>query len=362
MNIVCFSDIRWDFLKHRHHHILENLPSDWKILFFQPATLSMNKFKNSKIPDNVTIITVPTLPYFDRIGLHKVNDLFTNFWLKKYVKKFKFQNSTLLFYDPRFSSIIGKLNEKLIWYEIVDDRKFFQGIKNWYSLYMKNLLQKSDIVTTSSKNLFNKLNNSPDKFFYVSNAVDFEHFNQTHDIIPPDIKQISSPILGYVGTIGDWFDFELLKKILASFPKISVVLLGYLYPSQEKKIKELKNFKNFYFLGTKHYSEIPLYIKQFSLCLIPFKVNELTKSVNPLKLYEYSASGKNTVSTMLPEIEHFSNIVHFAKNHDEFIKLISDVLESPHNAEILTNFAKKNTWDVVIKNILSILENHEKKL
>jgi len=36
--------------------------------------------------------------------------------------------------------------------------------------------------------------------------------------------------------------------------------------------------------------------------LIPFKVNALTKSVNPIKLREYLAAGLPVVSTPLPEV------------------------------------------------------------
>lgn len=365
MNIICFSDIRWDFLKHRHQHILERLPKDWNILFFQPSNLfrNSNMTKCSKIPDNIIVVTIPTLPYFDKNSfLRKINDKFIVFWSKYYAKKYNFNDSILLFYEPRFVSVIGQLNERLVWYEIVDDRLQFDEIHSWYLQYIEKLLKKSNVLTTSSKILYQKFSQNFKNIFYIPNAVDPQHFHLNEKISSPnDLKNINSPIIGYVGTIGEWFDFELIQKILNEYPDYSIVILGYVNSKFKKSIHALGKFKNFHNLGIKSYLDLPQYLQQFSCCIIPFKINELTNSVNPLKLYEYSAAGKNTISTNLPEIQEFSDIVYLAKDHDEFLNMIPKAITNQQDSQKLIKFAEEHNWNTTVNKIMSILKKYLKE-
>ncbi|MDH7571484.1 MAG: hypothetical protein QHJ73_18060, partial [Armatimonadota bacterium] len=43
-------------------------------------------------------------------------------------------------------------------------------------------------------------------------------------------------------------------------------------------------------------------VRHFDVCLIPFRMNELTRGVNPVKLFEYFAMGKSVVSAPLPDV------------------------------------------------------------
>jgi hypothetical protein len=60
--------------------------------------------------------------------------------------------------------------------------------------------------------------------------------------------------------------------------------------------------------------------------IIPFVVNALTLNVNPIKLREYLAAGLPVVSTRLPEIEPYGEVVHLAANEGEFIEGIEKAL------------------------------------
>ena len=49
---------------------------------------------------------------------------------------------------------------------------------------------------------------------------------------------------------------------------------------------------NITWLDHKSYDELPYYLSWFDKCFLPFKDCELTKYVNPCKLWEYMASEK----------------------------------------------------------------------
>ena len=66
MNILWFSEIRWDYLKTRKQHLLSLFPKEDKILFIQPLSLSKNKFPIEH-PKNIINKTVPIFRRGNRI-------------------------------------------------------------------------------------------------------------------------------------------------------------------------------------------------------------------------------------------------------------------------------------------------------
>ena len=59
---------------------------------------------------------------------------------------------------------------------------------------------------------------------------------------------------------------------------------------------------------------------------MPHLVNELRKRSNPLKIWEYLASGKPFVSVDLPAIDAAREFVDVAKDREHFIELVADAL------------------------------------
>ena len=53
--------------------------------------------------------------------------------------------------------------------------------------------------------------------------------------------------------------------------------------------------------------------------LIPFRINELTRNVNPIKLREYFSAGLPVVSTRLPECSQFPEWCSVADSREEFL-------------------------------------------
>ena len=74
------------------------------------------------------------------------------------------------------------------------------------------------------------------------------------------------------------------------------------------------------FLGRIDYCDLPNYIRWFDVATFPFKVNQLTQGVNPVKIYEYLAAGCLVVSVDLPEIRKLKDVCFISKDDDEFIE------------------------------------------
>lgn len=73
-------------------------------------------------------------------------------------------------------------------------------------------------------------------------------------------------------------------------------------------------------------SALPAYCRGFDVGVIPFKTNELTTRANPLKLREYLAAGLPVVSTPLPEVARYADLVYLKNGADAFLTGIDAAL------------------------------------
>ena len=374
MDIICFSDIDWDFLWQRHQQLLTRFPKDWNILYVQPSFIGLlikNPIKvlPTQVENNIRIVSLPTMPFIpfsDRFSilLRKINNFLIVFWTRFFMKIYNIKNPVVIIYEPRFSCVVGKLNELLICYEVADDRLEFTQVPRWIKNNIDFLIQKADLVTIASRYLYDKLvKKRRHNIFLVGNGVEVEHFKKARKNveIPSDICDIKKPIVGYTGAIGEWFDFQLIENILKNYPDFSIVLIGPTFPEQRIEIDRLKkSYTNFYALGKKSYNLLPNFIRAFNVCLIPFKINELTRGVNPNKLYEYLAAGKPVISTALPEVKKYNETIYVAENYGEFLSYINKALTSAHDLEKFFKIADENTWQEKAKEIMKIIQTEKR--
>ena len=107
----------------------------------------------------------------------------------------------------------------------------------------------------------------------------------------------SVPVIGYVGTIGTWFDWPLVIKIAQLFPRAKVRLIG---PIFSKPLSTLP--PNVELTGPMEHGAAMTCAAKFNIGLIPFVRSELTDGVDPIKYYEYRALGLPVVTTRFGEM------------------------------------------------------------
>ena len=131
------------------------------------------------------------------------------------------------------------------------------------------------------------------------------------------LKTLSHPMIGYVGTISNHINCDLVEAMVRLRPEWSWVFVG---PCQVP-LKGLKELPNAHFIGQQPHRSLVNYIHEFDVCIIPYLLNNYTATVFPTKLNEYLAVGKPVVSTNLPAVCDF--------NEQHKILTISD--EQPEN-------------------------------
>jgi glycosyltransferase involved in cell wall biosynthesis len=171
---------------------------------------------------------------------------------------------------------------------------------------------------------------------------------------PADIASLPRPRIGFVGMIDPLrFDPELIARLAADKSRQIVIVGGFLNGSD----KSIPNLPNVHRLGMKHVTQLPAYIKGFDVCIMPYRVNETTRYIFPLKLFEYLATGRPVVATPIPAVQLHRDYLYVASTPDEFAAAVGRALQedSPSGRERRRKHALAYDWDAHIQKKLDAL-------
>jgi glycosyltransferase involved in cell wall biosynthesis len=215
------------------------------------------------------------------------------------------------------------------------------------------LMERADLVVTSSAKLYDKALMFNDNTLLVRNGTDFELF---HALRPNGrLDGVRRPIIGYYGAISEWFDPGVVARCAEKHPEWTFVLIG---STLGCNVNGLRRLANVHLLGEMPYRDLPGYLYYFDVCMIPFKVCELTMATNPVKFYEYISSGKPVVSVRLPEMERHADICYLYNNDEEFEKgILSALAEKDEGLRTRRmEVARTSSWDQRFQDIKGRLE------
>jgi glycosyltransferase involved in cell wall biosynthesis len=146
-----------------------------------------------------------------------------------------------------------------------------------------------------------------------------------------------------------------VEEVANHRPDYSFVMVG---PALGKQ--KFPRAPNLYYLGLKPYKLIPSYLHYSDVLIIPFRVSSMTQACNPIKLWEYLATGKPIVSTNLPEVSNIKE-VNIAQTPDEFSSSLEAALRSGNNRLAKTKrieVARQNDWSQRAHEILAIINQN----
>ncbi|MGB9868192.1 MAG: glycosyltransferase [Bacillota bacterium] len=207
------------------------------------------------------------------------------------------------------------------------------------------MIATADLIIAASKPLCERLLECGKPIFLIGNGADFSLFSRAAQGIlpvPREMAHISPPVIGFVGALGPWLDVDLLAALGREAERLgwTVVLVG---PPFGAHVPQMKSIVS---VGYKPYHELPCYIARFNVCILPFDKSPTAAHSNPIKLYEYLASGKPVVATDIPEALHLKDLVWVARNVEEFLSLIGEaVANPPKNVADRLAFAMANSWE-----------------
>lgn len=284
------------------------------------------------------------------------------------VQYLSLRNKVLWLANPFATDFIGAFDEKIFVFDAIDRFTEHPGmfsVKEEISQAYCRIKQKADIIFTVSQELRQFLGEGRANVFQIPNAVDMHFFKKAKNICPHDLRSIKKPIAGHIGQTEGKIDIDLMEYLALNIPDVNFVFVG--RTGDKKSVQPLFRHSNIFFLGEKHYSVIPLYLSHFDVCLLPHKVDEFTKNMDPQKVYEYLAMGKPVVSTPVSGVEAFQNVIHIAKGKEGFVPAIRESLnDDPELIKRRIEAVRLHSWrnrvETMLQHIMEAIAARERKL
>lgn len=309
----------------------------------------------SQVDDSLWVLTpFPRLPYrnhFRVIGWF--NQYLLRFKIKKAIKSLNFDRPLLWTFLHQTADLVSAFNEKISIYHCVDDWPALlpmarMGLPKQIRVDEDQLVNRVDIVFRVSKQLLMGREGERTPVVEIPNGVDTDLFiaaglQGKQDLA--DLDGLSRPIIGFSGSLGPWIDTELIRKVAVKFPKASIVLIG--LNEKNPNVKNLIAEKNIHFLGMKQRKDVPFYLANFDVCLMPFDKGQVGEGLLPLKMFEYLAVGKPVVAISSKTMQDFGDVLYLASDSDSFLDLVENAIADGQSGELIDariRVAQEYSW------------------
>ena len=285
--------------------------------------------------------------------------------IKHFARHHDFQAPLIWTYHPFMLGSIAGLEHSAVVYHCVDDLSAIPGIdKIAFNIEEKRLLSQCKAVFVTSEALKEKCLPFNLNTHYSPNVVDFEHFATAHNKgpLPDDLANIPSPRIGYIGALSDFkVNFELIHDVAKARPDWSWVLIGDEREGQHSvDVAKLKDLPNVYFLGHKPYEQLPVYLRGIDVGTLPTLLNDYTKSMFPMKYFEYLAAGVPVVSTPLEFTKQQSAAIQIGIDQTSTVEAIDRQLQRGKLSKEEGKFyVSANTWNSRLEKSIDILNKNK---
>jgi teichuronic acid biosynthesis glycosyltransferase TuaH len=356
--ILYIMHLDWRWIKQRPHFIAEGLSDFYDVTvihFYSKHYLFKNSETSTPNEKNLKLLPAFRLPFYQKKIIYDLNKIYIKLYFKFLIERYDPDFLWITF--PQLYDYIPSNHHCKIIYDCMDLSTGFDYKEN-FKLRLSNaesrLINDSDAVFVSSNNLLNKLDETyhcSDKLVLVRNAFGGKIIN---DLIV-EKKHEKSLKIGYVGSIhSQLIDFGTVKRTLEESDNIEYHFIGPLNYNVKFEHDKVK------FYGIITHKDLYSYVKNFDCLILPFKLDELVKFVDPVKLYEYINYNKPIISVYYEELEYFSQFLYFYSDSKDLVAILNQMIEEgllrKYSDSERLEFLKNNSWDVRIHKIVKSLE------
>jgi glycosyltransferase involved in cell wall biosynthesis len=235
----------------------------------------------------------------------------------------------------------------LVVYYITDEWSQFSNVDGRRIAEMEEeLCRRADIVFATSHALVERKKVWNPETHLATHGVDHAHFATafSDDVeVSPEMAALPGPIVGFFGLVQDWIDLDVIAYLAEKRPDWSIAMIGKVQVDRSR----LDRFRNIHWLGRQPYASLPSHCKAWSVGIMPFARNELTRNVNPIKMREYLSAGLPVVSSDIPEVRHYASLCAVARDREEFLAACEQAIaeDTPAKRRARSQAMAGETWE-----------------
>jgi glycosyltransferase involved in cell wall biosynthesis len=264
--------------------------------------------------------------------------------------------------DEFFPAVARALRPRWIVADVIDDHRAWPGHSSYREKLQRNyeeILGMANFAMANCEPVWRSINAMCREVHLVPNAAEFD------GAFPPRPRQrhgrlrdLAGHIVGYVGNLRDRIDFDLIRVVASCNTDLTFVLIGSAH-DQPEVARLTADCSNVHWYGTIPYEEAKLYIRSFDVAIVPHIDNDLTRNMNPLKIFVYLAEGVPIVSTPIANIDLFKNVMTVANGPREFGKAIRTAIgtrEAIRGNHALARRLIANSWQARVERFIDIFD------
>jgi uncharacterized SAM-binding protein YcdF (DUF218 family)/glycosyltransferase involved in cell wall biosynthesis len=382
-DILCVSSIDWDFIWQGHQEIMSRMAAQGhRVLFVENTGVRAPKvrdlprvrqrirnwwrgtkgFRQERPNLFVYSPLLLPLPYFWLARW--INRRLLSRALRRWMEAVGFNRPVLWTFlpTPLALDIIAAVDPQVTIYYCIDDLASSSRGARKIVASEERLFKQADLVFVTSERLQSraaKFRTEVHLFPFGVNLERFEEVRRAPDNPPDDVRSLARPVVGYVGGLHQWIDQALLAGVAQRLPDVSFALVG---PAQTD-VSTLQRCANVTLFGQRAHPDLPRYVKEFDVGIVPYLLTDYTANVYPTKLNEYLSMGIPVVATDLPEIRRFNrdhgDVVQVAADADAFANAIRQALNGASTPQVVTRrieVAQANSWERRIAAMIRLID------
>jgi len=363
-DILYISSIEWDFLWQAHQEIARRLAAAGnRVLYIENTGVRTPGLRDTKrvaarlgrwtrsltsggarqVAPNIFVYSPLVLPPFGSTWRRLLNRHVFLRQLRRITRSLHIRDALLWTYLPTDTAVdiirAHRTKRGQVIYYNTADFSYLTPNSRQLELSERELVQMSDLVFVTCSRLAARFSSDKSNVHIFPPGVDMSAFPDEWAATGslPDRLKLSSlprPIVGYVGGLHRFIDYDLVANMARARPSWSWVFLG----AHQVPLEKLHGLPNVHLLGQQPHEELAGHMRFFDVCIVPYLNSSETSTVVPTKINEYLAAGKAIVATNLPTVCEFNEQHHIltttAATAQEFLQAIESELPMAHDARL----------------------------
>ena len=350
--LVVLSHLRWTFVWQRPQHVISRLARDRRTWFVEEPLACDVDAPRLRTEDHGAVSRVwLEVPGEGHVGFdHRCAASYAEAVQRLLGTS---TDRTVWLYTPMALDMANVLRPSTLVYDVMDDLASFKGAPAELRLRHRQALRQADVVFAGGRSLYKGVaGHRPKGTHLFASGVEPEHFAPASVLRP---AHRAAPVAGYVGVIDERLDLDLLGQLAGALPDWQIQVVG---PVAKIDPDSLPQAPNLMYPGPQPYQRLPEVMAGFDVALMPFALNEATRSISPTKTLEYFAAGLPVVSTRVPDVvaDHGAH-VHLADDGAGFAAACHRARRRPAAARAeIDAVVRRNTWDSIAARMTEVLD------